>query len=397
MQAARTPPRLVTLVLVTAVSVLTLNMFLPSLSGMAEDFGVEYALINLSIAGYLVMAGVLQVIIGSVSDRYGRRPVMLWGMGIFALASLGCVLASDVRVFLICRMVQSAVIAGPVLARAAIRDMVGEREAASLMGYVAMAMAIAPMMGPMVGGAMDVLFGWRASFLFYAVAGGALVILVWADMGETHHARSASFGAQFRAYPELLRSRRFWGYALCYVFSVGAFYAFLAGAPLVASTAFGLSPAVLGIGMGSITGGFFVGNFITGRLARFHAPARMMVAGRLVACGGLAAGLLLYMAGVVHPVAFFAPVVCVGLGNGLTVPGANAGAMSVRPALAGSASGLSGAMTVAGGAAFSTLAGTVLTPGNGIWLLLAIMLGSAGAGLVSALYVAWIDRREGAL
>lgn len=392
-QAADSPPRLFTLVLLAGLSVLSLNMFLPSLANIAEAFRADYSLVSLSVAGYLAITAALQLIMGPLSDRFGRRPVLLAGLAIFILASLGCMLAADIWVFLICRVLQGAIISGWVLSLAVIRDTAPEREAASLMGYVTMAMAVAPMLGPMFGGALDELFGWRSSFLVFAGFGMAVLGLCWVDLGETNNTRSETFAKQFQAYPELLRSRRFWGYALCMTFSTGAFYAFLAGAPLVAETVLVLSPAALGFYMGTITAGFMLGGFLSGRYAKRYPLTTMMMSGRIVACAGLIAGLVLFRAGFVHVVSLFGAAVLVGLGNGLTMPSCNAGALSVRPALAGSASGLSGALTVAGGAVLSSITGAILTPENGAYALLGMMLFCSLMGLIAAIYVLRIERR----
>ena len=149
------PPRLITLVLLTGLSVLSLNMFLPSLSNIAEEFQADYSLVNLSIAGYLGVTAALQLIMGPLSDRFGRRPVLLAGLTIFILASLGCMLATNIRDFLVFRVLQGAIISGWVLSLAVIRDTATEREAASRIGYVTMAMAVAPMRGPMFGGVLS--------------------------------------------------------------------------------------------------------------------------------------------------------------------------------------------------------------------------------------------------
>ena len=205
LRAASSPPRLSTLVLLTALSVLSLNMFLPSLSNIAEEFEADYALVNLSIAGYLGIMAVLQLIMGPLSDRYGRRPVLLAGTALFALASLGCALAGNIWVFLAFRILQGAIVAGNALSRAVIRDMVPAREAASLMAHVAMAMAVAPMLGPMLGGALDEIFGWRASFVVFTGLGVLVLGLCWIDLGETNRNPSETFIKQFHDYPELLR------------------------------------------------------------------------------------------------------------------------------------------------------------------------------------------------
>ncbi|MDJ0896989.1 MAG: multidrug effflux MFS transporter, partial [Alphaproteobacteria bacterium] len=361
LRAADTPPRRFTLVLLSGLAIVSLNMFLPSLSSIAETFRADYALVNLSIAGYAAMTAVLQLVMGPLSDRFGRRPVILAALLIFSAASVGCLLADDIWTFLLFRMLQGAVIAGHTVSLAVIRDSWPAQKAASVMGYVAMAWAVAPLLAPMVGGTLDALFGWRASFWAFLGLGAAVFALCWSDLGETNKTPSATFTDQVQTYPALFRSRRFWGYALCTAFSLGAFYTFLSGAPLVARTVFGMPPASVGVAIGTITGGFILGSFLSGRFAAHHALTTMMIAGRLIACAGMVVGLAFLAAGVVHPVTLFGACVFVGIGNGLTMPSSNAGAMSVRPKLAGSASGLSGALAVAGGAVMSALTGAILT------------------------------------
>ncbi len=392
--AATSPPRLLTLVLLTGLSVLSLNMFLPSLGNIAVDLRADYALVSLSVGGYLGFTAVLQLVMGPLSDRFGRRPALLAALAIFVVASLGCMVATDIRVFLAFRMMQAVMISGWALSMAVIRDTAPEREAASLIGYVAMAMAVAPMLGPVLGGALDELFGWRSSFLVFAGLGAALLALCWIDLGETNASPSEAFGEQLRSYPELFRSGRFWGYALCMTFSTGAFYIFLAGAPLVAESVLALSPAALGFYMGTITGGFLVGSFLSGRYARRHSLTTMMISGRLVTIAGLAAGLMLFLSGHVNVLSLFGATVFAGLGNGLTMPSANAGVMSVRPGLTGSAYGLAGALTVGGGAVLTSITGAILSEALGAYQLLGMMLLSSLAALAAALYVRGIDRRE---
>ncbi|MCP4820721.1 MAG: multidrug effflux MFS transporter [Shimia sp.] len=391
---ASSPPSLNTLVLLTAFSVLSLNMFLPSLESIAADFQVEYAMANLSIAGYLAVIAVLQVIMGPLSDRFGRRPVMLAGLGIFSFASIGCLFATNIWVFLGFRLLQGALISGMTLARAAVRDQHGPQKAASLLGYISMAMAIAPMTGPLLGGILDQLFGWRATFLFFVIAGFLLWWLTYADMGETNATPSATIRAQFKTYPELLRSRRFWGYSVCLTFSLGAFYIYITGAALVGGAVFHLSPAAIGGGVGIITCGFAFGSFLSGRFANRVPLTTLVITGRLVAACGPTLGLILMGFGVLHPITYFGAITLVGMGNGLTIPSANSGVMSVRPQLSGSAAGLSGAMSVAGGAVLTSLTGAVLTPETGAVTLMLLVLASVVLSLFAALYVRWVDLRD---
>ena len=206
---AVSPPHLVTLILLTAPTVLSLNMFLPSLPKMAGSYSTSYETISLAIAGYPAVTAVLRLVMGPLSDRFGRRPVLLLSLAIFVVASLGCIFADTVGSFLLFRAGQSVVIAGRVLSLAVVRDTRPEREAASLIGYIAMAMAVAPMVGPMIGGGLDELFGRRSNFVLLAVFGSMLMAVCLLDFGETNENPSSTFGAQFRTYPELCRSRRF--------------------------------------------------------------------------------------------------------------------------------------------------------------------------------------------
>ncbi len=394
---ATTPPRLVTLVILTSVSVLSLNMFLPSLPGMARDLQADYATVSLSVSGYLAVTALLQIVMGPLSDRYGRRPLLLAGAALFAVASVICATAQSIELFLAGRVLQGAIISGAALSSAVIRDMTDERGAASLMGYVSMAMAVAPMTAPMIGGVLEQMFGWRANFWLFSGLGALVLWLVWADLGETNASGAPSLGQQMRSYPELLGSRRFWGYAICAMFSVGGFYAFIAGAPLVATAVFQISPAWLGAGIGSITAGFFCGSYLSGRLGARVPVIRLVLAGRLVALTAMSLALTVLLAGQFSVWSFFGAAVSFGFGNGLTVPGARVGAMSVRPRLAGSASGLSGAMVVAGGAVLTQLSAMVATPETAALTVTLLMLVCALGGLLAALYVLWVDRQEGVL
>lgn len=384
MRGASSEPRLLTLILLSALAILPINFFLPSLPSMAIEFDVTYSVIGLSLVAYAGMSACLQLVLAPLSDGFGRRPVILGALVVFILATIGCAAAPDAWTFLACRTVQAVIAPTYAISLAAIRDTNIKEQAAGQFGYLAMAWAMAPMLGPTVGGLLDQLFGWRASFYVLACFGGAVLVLCWTDLSETNHTPSKTISEQYRAYPELLRSKLFWAYCVCAAFSVGAFYAFLTGAPLAAST-FDLSPAVLGLYMGSITGGFMVGSFMAGRLAVRWPLTTTLVAGRIVACVGLLFGLILYAAGIDHVLALFGPCLFVGLSNGLTQPSASAGALSVRATHAGSAAGLAGSITVAGASLMAAVAGAVLNDENARPALLLVMLSSAVIALSAAL------------
>jgi DHA1 family bicyclomycin/chloramphenicol resistance-like MFS transporter len=382
---ARTPPHILTLVGLAGVSVLAMNVFLPSLPAMAEWFDTSYGMVQLSVALYLGANAVLQLVVGPLSDRYGRRPVILTGLALFMLATVGTLLATTIEVFLAFRMLQAAVVTAMVLSRAVVRDLYPQDQAASMIGYVTMGMSVVPMVAPALGGVLDGWFGWHANFWLLLAAGAAMWAWAWVDLGETATSRSSSFAAQFREYPELFRSQRFWGYAAAAAFASGAFFAYLGGAPFVGSTIFGLDPATLGLFFGAPAIGYFAGNGLSGRYSRRYGIDRMIVWGVIATAGGLALMFALFLAGLGTPWVFFGLITFVGLGNGLVIPNATAGMLSVRPHLAGTASGLGGALMIGGGALLSGLAGKLLTPDTGALPLIVIMLlSAAGAGISMA-------------
>lgn len=377
----------------TSAGALNLNILLPSLPGIASEFGVSYSYAQLLISAYLGATAFMQLIIGPLSDRFGRRPVLLGSMWVFIAATLLCMVAPNFQVLLIGRLIQTAVVSGLVLSRAIVRDMVGADDAASLFGYITMGMALVPMVGPMIGGILEEIYGWRAAMGLALAFGVFVLALAWLDLGETNQNRSTSFGAQFRAYPELIRSRRFWGYALSAAFTSASFFAFLGGAPYVSVEFLGLSPTELGLYFALTALGYIVGNFISGRYTNRFGINNMMLNGNFVTGLGMIGSIITLSLGVTHPMAFFGYMIFVGIGNGISLPSANAGIVSVRPHLAGSAAGLGGALMIGGGAAISVLSGSMLSPQTGPYPLLYIMLISSIAGAVTALYVIYVARQ----
>ncbi|MBY6202288.1 multidrug effflux MFS transporter [Maritalea mobilis] len=388
-----TPPHIFTLIVLTGIGALSLNIFLPSLPAMTTFFDTDYRLMQLSVALYLAVNAVLQVVIGPVSDRLGRRPVLLGSVAIFILATIGCLLATTVEVFLAFRMLQAVIVAGLVLGRAVVRDMYPVDQAASQIGYVTMGMAVVPMIGPAIGGALDETLGWQANFWLLAVLGLAVCILIWRDLGETAAPGHGSFRDQFAQYPELLTSRRFWGYCMAAAFAGGAFFAYLGGAPYVGSEVFGLSAAEVGFYFGAPAVGYFFGNFISGRFSVRVGINGMILWGTVLTAGGLCTLLLLFLLGFKTALVFFGFMTFVGLGNGMVLPNATSGMLSVRPHLAGTASGLGGAIMIGGGAALSALAGALLTGGNGAYPLIFIMLTTSILAVISILYTIRRERQ----
>jgi Bcr/CflA subfamily drug resistance transporter len=371
------------MILLVGLVALTLNMFLPALPAMALAFGVSEPVMGLAVSAYMVAAGLLQLLLGPISDLVGRRPVLLAALALYALASLGTVLATDFTVFLVCRLLQAMVLAGSILGLATLRDMYSTREAAAKMGIVAAAMAIAPMIGPTVGGVLDTFLGWRAIFVLYALIGAGCLALCWLDWGETRVQALRTPRAQLAAYGDLLGSGAYWAYALCTAFSVGTFYVFITGVPFVAVSTFGLSTTWIGVGIGSITGGFMIGSALTARLAAKLGLAPLILTGRAVALMGLGLGAAAFLGGAAHPVTLFAATICVGFGNGLTIANTNAGMISVRPDLAGSAAGLSGALQLFIGAGLTSITLLLISAGSTPLRLLSLMMVTALIALLA--------------
>jgi len=390
-----TPPHILTLILLAGISALSMSIFLPSLTAMAAEFGTPYATMQLAVTAYLATTAVIQIAIGPLSDRYGRRLVTLFSLGFFVLATVGTVMTQDATTFLIFRILQAAVASGMVLSRAIVRDMVPAEQAASMIGYVTMGMALVPMIGPTIGGILDQFFGWRASFVFLGLAGAGVFTLAYLDQGETLQSGGLGFREQLASYPALLGSPRFWGYAICTMFGSGAFFAFLGGASFVADKIYGLTPFQSGIALGAPAIGYALGNFFAGRYSTRLGIDRMALYGAIVASTGLGASLLVSLAGFHTAVLFFAFCTFLGLGNGMLLPNATAGLLSVKPHLAGTASGLGGALMIGGGAILSQYAGSLLSVESGAEPLQWVMLLSSVASAVAILFVMYRKRTLG--
>ncbi len=390
-----TPPHIFTLIAITGLGALSMNIFLPSLPAMTVFFDTEYRVMQLSVSLYLFMNAILQVMIGPISDRIGRRPVILGGILGFLFATVGCLLSTTIEAFLVFRMLQAVIVSGLVLGRAVVRDMHEDAQAASQIGYVTMGMAIVPMIGPVVGGVLDEALGWQANFWLLFAIGAAIFALVLADLGETATLQSGSYSEQVRDYPELLASRQFWGYCAVATFASGAFFSYLGGAPYVGSEVFQLSSAQVGIFFGAPAVGYFFGNGVSGRFSVRLGINNMVLYGCIASTVGTSLTLVLFLLGLQTPLVFFGFMTFVGFGNGMVLPNATSGMLSVRPHLAGTASGLGGAIMLTGGAALSAAAGALLTGGFGAYPLVLIMLTTSLLSVASILYTIRRQARVG--
>ena len=388
-----TQPSMLMLVLLASISALAMNSFLPSLPNMAEHFGSSTALMGLSVGVYLGTSAIFQILVGPLSDRIGRRTVSLWALIIFSVVSISCVYAPNTFVFMVLRALQAIAACTFVVARAVVRDTTETQASGSKIAYISMGTAICPMFGPALGGLLDGWFGWEANFWFIGGLGFFILLIAYFDLGETVPENTQGFRQQFSEYPELLLSRRFWGYCLASAFGAGAFFAYLGGGPFVGSIVYNLSPEMLGLYFGAPAIGYFFGNFLSGRFTILFGIDAMILWGLWIIFSGLSLSMVCSYVGYGTVETFFGFMIFVGLGNGLTIPNATAGMLSVRPHLAGTASGLGGAMMIAIGAALSTLAGAFLIPGSNEMPLLMLMWFSSLSGVAVIIYVRQRNKR----
>lgn len=383
-------PHIMTLISATALGSVSMTLLLPSLPAMAAHFSTNSAVIQLLVQIYLATSSVVQLIVGPLSDRYGRRSVMLVAMVIFLVGTLLCLFAPNIEILILGRIVQSTAVTGMVVSRAIIRDLYEPNQAASQIGYLTMGMALGPMIAPTMGGFLDEHFGWQSNFIAMFALGSLITIAVFLTLKETNTQGYSSFREQIRHYPTLFRSRRFWGYSATAAFSVGTFYALLAGAPFVAYDVYHLTPTQFGLYFIIVTFGYILGNFTSGRFATKMGINTMALAGAVIATLGVLLAIILFELGFQHPLSIFGPMIFVGLGNGITLPSVVAGIVSVRPNLAGTASGLGGCVQMGGGALISAAAASMVAATGSSSTLLFMMFTVSAISILTALYVIYI-------
>ena len=387
--AARKPP-VVALVAISAISPFAINAVLPSLPAIGAALGASYSRVQLVLSLFLAAVAVSQIFIGPISDRFGRRPVLLAGFAIFVAASAASAVAPSIEALLALRVIQGASgCVGIVLGRAIIRDLYGRAQSASMLGYVTMGLAIAPMLAPSVGGLMQGSFGWTAVFWLMAGMGVAAIAITWIYVPETNLAPTArlSFGSLLRDFLSLAGNRDFLAFTASSSLTSGVFFAFLGGAPYIAEEILGLTPVSYGLWFGTIAIGYSLGSFLSGRYAQRYGVTRMILAGSTLAVAAVAFSPALFALGADGSIALFVPMIVTGVSNGIVLPNALAGAISARPEIAGAASGLTGAAQLGMGAALATLAGLLLQGGQSVYPVFAVMSIAAVLGLVAAVLI----------
>jgi DHA1 family bicyclomycin/chloramphenicol resistance-like MFS transporter len=372
------------------ISPMAITIIVPSMPGLQAAFHADYSTVQLTLSLYLAAIAVAQPFVGLLSDRFGRRPVLLTGLSLFVVSSLLAVAAPNIESIIFLRVLQGAGgCTGMILGRAIIRDLYDRQQAASMIGYVTMAFAVAPMAAPSIGGLLQETYGWAAIYWFLGLFGLACLIFAWLDVSETNMNPTDSFGiaSMLRDFRSLLGEPEFRLYATSGTLASAVFFAFIGGVPFVSEVILKLSPTTYGLWFALTALGYSVGNFISGRFAQRLGIFRLIYAGAWLMLLPILLLIGLFGAGLGSAPAMFIPMFFVGMANGLCLPGAIAGAISVRPDIAGAASGLMGSLQTGVGALFSAVAGALLAGGMSAMPLFFIMASAAVASLICATIV----------
>ncbi len=363
------------------------QILLPAVPAIRQDFAVsgDIAQLTLSLSMGSIALGTLAY--GPLSDRFGRRPIIMIGLLITFLGSLLCAFAASIEVLIIGRVVQAfGAAVGLVLARAIVRDVYGPGEVARVMSTLVMAMVVIPMVSPAVGGELLVNFGWQATGTAIAVFSLAMLLLIGFSLPETldQAVPFGGAGSMLRTFGTLLASRAFSGYAFTISFVSMVFFSFISAGPEIVVSVLQRPANEYGYYFMMLPCGFVMGSFISRQFSRSLGPDRLIVIGIAVAIAGICLAFTLQFAGLRHPLALFLPVALTLVGNGVTLPNAQAVAINQFPQVAGSASGLTGFMQMMLSALAAQLVAAVY---NGTtYPLLVIMLIAALLSLLSFRY-----------
>ena len=336
-------PHLLTLSLLAGTYILAQAIVVPSLSELQVQFETDYKTIQYTISGYLLGVAFVNFIAGPLSDRFGRRPIMLLFFSIFLISSLGCYISENLYSFLFFRLCQSSSAAGLVLSRAIIGDFSSKDETVKMLGLLSISMGIAPSLAPLAGGVISDFFGAKGIFLFLSLLGILLLILIVTDLKETHFQRSKDIFAQIKSYPTLLASLDFWLPTITFALSFSIFGIFFIGGPYIAVKVFNLSPTTMGIYLAFPSLGYVLGNILISKIANRVSTKTLMIIGSFVLLLGPLSSLILSHF-FFHPLSFFLPILIMTFGSGIIWPASNAEIVKAVPHLAGSASGLGSAI-----------------------------------------------------
>ncbi|MEO8848407.1 MAG: multidrug effflux MFS transporter [Casimicrobiaceae bacterium] len=326
------------------ISPFAMDIYLVSMPSMTVSLAASVTMVQLTLSVYMYGLGAGQLFAGPLSDRYGRRPVLLGGTALFVAASLACALAPSVEVLIAARLVQAlAVAACSTVPRALVRDLFAGDDAAHILSLMGMVLGIAPIIAPIIGAQLHLAFGWRSTFGFVTVYAAVALFAAWRALPET--LRNADHRAlhprvMVANFALLLHSRVFLGYFLVSCFTFCGLFAFLAGSSFVFESVMDTGAGGFGLLFGSVMLGNVTGALIASRVVRrFGIDGVIRFAAALGCVAGLAMAALAWM-GVHHPLAIVLPMFFYMVSLMMTAPQAMAGAMTPFPRIAGAAASL---------------------------------------------------------
>ena len=330
----------IALVSITFIGPLSIHLFIPAMPAVKETFGVSTGMAQLTLSLEMLSMACFTVAYGGLSDRFGRKRVLLSGLVLFTCGAAACIFAANLPMLLAGRILQGAGAGcGVVLARAIARDVYGQDRVAQVIAYLTAAYVLGPMVAPPIGGQLTALYGWRALFVLASAVGLVVIVAVIFGVPETRARSAVRPPGVFAGYRSLLRRRRFVGFMLQPGMMSAAFYTQATAASFLAAEQLGANAATIGLWFFAFPVGFMTGSFISGRIGARRSIEFMTILGGVigVANGALLAGWLYF--GGISMAALYIPGMFVSLAQGLSMPYAQAGAMAVDTELAGSASG----------------------------------------------------------
>jgi DHA1 family bicyclomycin/chloramphenicol resistance-like MFS transporter len=381
------------LVAMTACGTLGMHIIIPALPATARALGMSIATAQLTITLYLIGLAIGQLAYGPLSDRFGRRPVLLAGLSLFTLASIVTALAPTAGILIGARILQSlGGCAGLVLGRAAVRDGATADKAAGQLAMLTLVMAMVPAIAPAIGGYLTAYIHWRASYVLLAVFGAGTLVACFLRMPETLVAPLGPRRSMLTAYARLLRAPRFLGYAIGGACSTTAFYGFMSASPFIFETQLHQPTQRVGLYYLLLMLGVAVGSLGARRVAgKLSIQTALRIANALGILGAALFALAdvtdtLTVATVVAPVSLFM------VGAGMASPFALAGSVSVNPQAIGAASGLYGFIQMGYGMLCTVVVET-WHPGA-VYPVATVLLGSALLGQVAVAMAVRAERRR---
>lgn len=367
---------------------LAMMICLPSMQDWPAIFGASQASVQLTFSAFAIAFGGMQLVFGAVSDRIGRKPVLMFGLLLAIAGSLAAALAGSLPALVAGRFLQGAGgAAGMVIARAMVQDLFAGSQRMRVMALIGMSMGVVPPIATLVGGLLHAHVGWQANFVVLTGVAVALLVAAWRGLPDAERAPGrANLGELLAGYGRLALEPSFRLYVVLLATLTATFYSFLAGTPLVLK-AFGVPPQHVGWTIAAIPLAYVLGNLLTTRFARTRSERFIMGWGQASTLGGIVIVLLLGLAGVRSPWALAVPLMLVGIGHGLLVPPTLSGAIGVIPALAGTAAAVGGLAQQLLGALGGFVVG--LVPHDGQVNLALLMLGWTLLGLAVQV---WLHR-----